>query len=201
MIGRLRGILLVKKPPSLLIDVHGVGYEVDAPMSTFYTLPEVGQETILLTHLAVREDAQQLYGFASEPERSLFRQLIKVSGVGAKMAITILSGASVDEFARAIRDSDTARLVRLPGIGKKTAERLVVEMRDKLSVHSSDATPLSFVHDGPSAQPTDAVSDAVSALVALGYKPQEASRWMGSINAEGLSSEELIRQALRLAAK
>ncbi|TPW10270.1 MAG: holliday junction DNA helicase RuvA, partial [Halothiobacillaceae bacterium] len=140
-------------------------------------------------------------GFASEPERSLFRQLIKVSGVGAKMAITILSGASVDEFARAIRDSDTARLVRLPGIGKKTAERLVVEMRDKLSVHSSDATPLSFVHDGPSAQPTDAVSDAVSALVALGYKPQEASRWMGSINAEGLSSEELIRQALRLAAK
>ena len=197
MIGRLRGVVLEKKPPSLLIDVNGVGYDVDAPMSTFYALPELGKEVVLHTHLVVREDAQLLYGFASEQERHLFRQLIKVSGVGAKMAISVLSGMSADEFARCIRDRDAGTLTRVPGIGKKTAERLVVEMHDRLKEADTPALPgapiLGEVKDGR--------ADATSALIALGYKPNEASRWIASVEGDNLTSEELIRQALRLAAK
>ena len=132
MIGRLKGILLSKQPPTLLLDVNGVGYEVDAPMSTFYQLPAVNQEIVLHTHLVVREDVQQLCGFISETERSMFRSLIKINGVGPKLAISILSAISADDFARCIQDSNTTTLVRLPGVGKKTAERLVIEMRDKL---------------------------------------------------------------------
>ena len=133
MIGRIKGVLLSKKPPVLLVDVHGVGYEIDAPMSTFYQLGETGSDVVLHTHLVVREDAHQLFGFATETERRLFRALIKVTGVGAKMALTILSGSSADEFARYVQDNDTASLTRLPGVGKKTAERLIVEMRDRLT--------------------------------------------------------------------
>ena len=198
MIGRLTGVILEKKPPALLIDVHGVGYEVDAPMSTFYLLPELGKETVLYTHLVVREDAQLLYGFASEQERHMFRQLIKVSGVGAKMAISVLSGMSPEEFARCIRDRDAASLTRVPGIGKKTAERLVVEMHDRLKDSESQLSDSSPAALAPA---SDGRADAISALKALGYKPQEASRWVGAIKGDDLGSEELIRQALKLAAK
>lgn len=202
MIGRLRGTLIDKQAPTLLLDVHGVGYEVEAPMSTFYQLPLTGTEVILHTHLAVREDAHTLFGFATEGERRLFRSLIKVSGVGAKMALTILSGISVDEFTRCVHEGDTATLTRMPGVGKKTAERLVVEMRDRLErdtqairLAGESATGLvSEVANSP-------VNDAVSALIALGYKPQEASRLVRGIDAEGLSSEEIIRRALQAAVK
>ena len=198
MIGRLKGTLLEKKPPALLIDVNGVGYEIDAPMSTFYVLPELGKQVVLYTHMVVREDAQLLYGFASQQERHLFRQLIKVTGVGAKMAISILSGMSSDEFSRCIRDRDTGNLTRVPGIGKKTAERLVVEMHDRLK----DAEiPVSTSAVPVVGSVTHGRSDAVSALIALGYKPNEASRWINAVKGEDLTSEELIRQALRLAVK
>ena len=194
MIGRLRGILLEKQPPQLLIDVQGVGYEVEAPMTTFYKLPEINQEVLLFTHLVVREDAQLLFGFFSEEERRLFRTLIKVNGVGAKMAVTILSGIEAQEFANCIHESDTARLVKLPGIGKKTAERLIVEMRDKL-----DNWEITITSTGATKTPSPSTleNDAVSALVSLGYKPQEASRLISNIEIEGLSSEEIIRQALK----
>ena len=142
MIGRLRGVLAEKQPPLLLLDIQGVGYEVSAPMSTFYQLPAAGETVTLLTHLVVREDAHLLFGFATENERAMFRSLIKVNGVGAKLALTLLSGISASDFARCIRDNDTATLVRLPGVGKKTAERLVVEMRDRLSDWEGDATSL-----------------------------------------------------------
>lgn len=198
MIGRLRGTLAEKRPPALLLDVNGVGYELEAPMSTFYTLPEVGREVTLHTHLVVREDAQQLYGFAREADRMLFRQLLKVSGVGAKIAIGILSGMSADTFARSIESQDTAALARLPGIGKKTAERLVVEMRDRLGAFAGGEAASSIRIP---VQTSDAVGDAMSALVALGYKPQEASRWIGSIDTQGLRSEDIIRKALQLAAR
>lgn len=198
MIGRLRGTLIEKRPPALLLDVNGVGYELEAPMSTFYTLPEVGREVMLHTHLVVREDAHQLYGFAREADRALFRQLLKVTGVGAKIAIGILSGMTAEAFVRCIEFQDTATLTRLPGIGKRTAERLLVELRDRLStVGSVDAVPGKTIQ----VQPGDAVGDAMSALVALGYKPQEASRWIGSIDTQGLRSEDIIRKALQLAAR
>jgi len=198
MIGRLRGTLIEKRPPALLLDVSGVGYELEAPMSTFYTLPEVGREVLLHTHLVVREDAHQLYGFAREADRALFRQLLKVTGVGAKIAIGILSGMTPEAFVRCIEIQDATTLTRLPGIGKRTAERLLVELRDRLSITASvEAVPGKTLH----AQPGDAVSDAMSALVALGYKPQEASRWIGSIDTQGLRSEDIIRKALQLAAR
>ena len=199
MIGFLRGRIASKQPPQLVIDVNGVGYEVDAPMSTFYELPEVGAEVFLHTHLVVREDAQLLYAFASEGERRLFRELIKVSGVGAKVAINILSGSSVDQFARAVNDGDAAALTRLPGIGKKTAERLLVEMRDRLKKE-----PITGSHAVGGALPQDAVSpadEAWDALVALGYKPQEASRMISKVDTEGLASEVIIRQALQSTVK
>lgn len=200
MIGRLRGTLAAKQPPLLLVDVAGVGYEVEAPMSTFYQLPATGTEVMLHTHLVVREDAHLLYGFASERERTLFRSLIRVNGVGAKLALTILSGVSADEFVRCVQESDTRALTRLPGVGKKTAERLAVEMRDRLDDWQGGSvapTAVSAPEDGAQ----DAVRDAVSALIALGYKPPEASRLVSAVQSEGLSSEELIRAALQQAVK
>ncbi len=199
MIGRLTGKIISKQPPQLLIDVNGVGYEVDAPMSTFYQLPEVGKNIALHTHLVVREDAQLLYGFATEEERSLFRNLIKINGVGAKLALTILSGMNAQEFVRCVHDNDAAALVSLPGIGKKTAERLIVELRDRLK---DDQTQVDSALPGASLITTPAsspVGDAVSALVALGYKPQEASKMVRTINAEGLDTEEIIRLSLQSA--
>lgn len=200
MIGFVRGKLISKTPPQLLLDVQGIGYEIEAPMSTFYNLPVIGETVKLHTHLVVREDAHILFGFASESDRSLFRNLIKVNGVGAKLALTILSGFSVEQFHRCINDSDTQALVGLPGIGKKTAERLIIEMRDRL--------PKIDLGDGSQAQ-TDQVGaalnnpkqEAVSALIALGYKPQDASLMVRNVGDQELSCEQIIRQALQGAAK
>lgn len=199
MIGRLKGLLLTKQPPTLLLDVNGVGYEVDAPMSTFYQLPDVNQEIVLHTHLVVREDVQQLCGFATESERSMFRSLIKINGVGPKLALSILSAISADDFARCIQNNDTVTLVRLPGVGKKTAERLVIEMRDKLkdwqAVSSEKGkVPIGMIEIEHNADP---VEEAVSALIALGYKPPQASRMVSQIDSHDLSSEEIIRDALK----
>ncbi|MGB0360232.1 MAG: Holliday junction branch migration protein RuvA [Endozoicomonas sp.] len=202
MIGRIHGILLEKKAPHLLIDVSGVGYEIEAPMSVFYRLPEIGDEVIIYTHFVVREDAQLLYGFSNDRERELFRTLIKVNGVGPKLGLTLLSGIEASDFIRCVHDSDSSTLVKLPGVGKKTAERLIVELKDKLSKWNT--TSIEF--DGLSGTPlgeaikhqdTEVEQEAVSALVALGYKAQEANKVVGRIKVEGLSSEELIRQALK----
>ena len=193
MIGFLRGVILRKQPPQLLLEVHGVGYELEAPMSTFYELPEVGTEITLFTHLVVREDAQILFGFGSESERRMFRGLLRVNGVGPKMALSILSGISADGFAACVRSNDVAALTKLPGIGKKTAERLVVEMRDRLRDIGAPDTLA-----GMTARPRD---EAQSALVALGYKPQEADRMLQAIKENDLSSEELIRRALQNAVR
>lgn len=195
MIGSLRGRLLQKSPPLLVIDVQGVGYEVEAPMSTFYLLPEIGQEIHLYTHLTVRDDAHLLFGFASERERQLFRTLIKVNGVGPKLALTILSGIETEDFARCIRDADAARLTRLPGIGKKTAERLIVEMRDRLkNLHVPETRVATRTRPETGAS---RIEDAISALIALGYKPQEASRHVHAVAADDMSSEDIIREALK----
>lgn len=200
MIGRLRGILLHKQAPQLLLDVHGVAYEVDAPMTTFYELPEVGQEVVLHTHLVVREDAQQLYGFIAECDRTLFRQLIKVNGIGAKIALAILSGIAADTFARCIAEGDMTTLTRVPGIGKKTAERLCIELRDRLSAWSP--TPISPINKGMGIASTqNPIDDAVSALIALGYKPAEASRMVRDVESKELPSEEIIRRALQASVK
>lgn len=199
MIGRLRGTLVEKQPPQLLLDVNGVGYEVEATMTTFYDLPAVGAEFTIYTHLVVRDDAHLLFGFASELERSLFRSLIRISGVGAKLALTILSGMSVEEFGRCVHDNDSATLTRLPGVGKKTAERLIIEMRDRIG--QQETAPLAS-GSGTMAPPgADPVQEAVSALTALGYKPQEASRMVRGIAPEGLNSEEIIRSALQAAVR
>jgi Holliday junction DNA helicase RuvA len=195
MIGLLRGRILYKQPPLLLLDVQGVGYEVDAPMTTFYSLPEVGEEVTLYTHLAVREDAHTLYGFNKPADRDLFRNLLKVNGVGARLALTILSGMEPVQFVQCVRQGDIDTLVRLPGIGKKTAERLVMELRDRLDKELAAAGVPSV--DPAVAIPLNPVEDAVSALVGLGYKPQEASRMVRAVNATELSSEEIIRQALQ----
>jgi len=199
MIGRLKGTLLTKQPPTLLLDVNGVGYEVDAPMTTFYQLPDVDQEIILYTHLVVREDIQQLCGFATEAERSMFRSLIKINGVGPKLALSILSAISANDFARCILDSDTATLVRLPGVGKKTAERLVIEMRDKLKDWQTDSSTSEKSTKGMIDIPhvADPVEEAVSALIALGYKAPQASRMVTQIDSRDLTSEEIIRDALK----
>jgi len=194
MIGRLRGLLVHKSPPALVMEVGGVGYEVEAPMSTFYELPPVGQTVTLYTHLVVREDAHLLYGFSRESQRRLFRALLKVNGVGPRVALAVLSGLSDQEFLRCVATEDIARLTRVPGIGRKTAERLVVELRDKLGREMKDGE-----RSGAAAPetPADPVSEAISALIALGYKPQEASRAVHGIASEGLACEEIIRQALR----
>lgn len=199
MIGRLHGTLIEKKPPQLLLDVGGVGYEISAPMTTFYELPETGNDIILHTHLAVREDAHVLYGFLREQDRMLFRSLIKVSGVGPKLALAILSGMSADQFAGCVQTGDSSSLTRLPGVGKKTAERLVVEMKDRLK--DWQGVTLATQTEGQPVMPANAaVKDAISALVSLGYKPQEASRMVSQVEDAALSSEEMIRLALRAAA-
>lgn len=197
MIGQLRGVILEKQPPQLLLEVNGVGYEVDAPMSTFYRLPDVGQMVLLHTHFVVREDAHHLYGFYSREERSLFRTLLKVNGVGPKLALTILSGIDTKEFVQAILNNDTANLVRLPGVGKKTAERLIVEMRDKFNGWQETLPNQIDNHDLKKPMTNQATQDAISALIALGYKPQEASRAISKIEEKNLNSEEMIRRALR----
>lgn len=201
MIGRLRGTLLWKQTPWLLIEVGGVGYELEAPLSTFQCLPENGAEVTLLTHLLVREDAHALYGFASSAERNLFRCLIRVTGVGARVALLILSGMSVERFGRCVRDSDSAALMRLPGIGKKTAERLIMELRDRITELDRQA-PRGPMSSGDVATTTqNAVEDAISALAALGYKLPEASRMVQSLDTQGMSSEVIIRQALQAAVR
>ena len=198
MIGHLRGRLAAKHPPQLVVDVGGVGYEVEAPMSTFYTLPAVGAEVSLHTHLVVREDAHVLFGFGTERERSLFRELIKVSGVGPRIALAILSGVTVDEFHRCVETQDHATLVRVPGIGRKIAERLVIEMRDRLKIL---AGPAFVVGSGGVASVTvNPQTEAFSALVSLGYKPAEVSRLLQKVDPTVTSTEELIRHALRAAA-
>jgi len=195
MIGRLRGILVYKQPPGLMIDVGGVGYELEAPMSTIYDLPEIGREVTLFTHHAVKEDSVALYGFLHEAERRLFRDLQKVTGIGAKIALAVLSGVSVDAFARLVQAGDIAALTRVPGIGKKTAERIVVELRDRIAGGSSSAARSS------GAVPADPVSEASVALAALGYKPVEVSRMVAQASEPGDSAEAIIRKALRSALK
>lgn len=198
MIGHLRGRLTAKHPPLLVVDVGGVGYEVEAPMSTFYGLPSIGADVQLLTHLVVREDAHVLFGFGSERERSLFRELIKVSGVGPRIALGILSGASVDEFHRCVEAQDVAALTRIPGIGRKTAERLIVEMKDRLKALGG-ATFAPGAAAGTA--PAGAQAEAFSALVALGYKPAEVTRLLQGVDPAVTTTEELIRHALKAAAR
>ena len=193
MIGRLAGTLIAKQPPLMLIDVGGVGYEVEAPLPVFYDLPETGQPVVLLTHLSVKEDSHTLYGFASEGERRLFRQLLKISGIGAKLALAILSGASGDELARYVMDRDTAALTRVPGIGKKTAERIIIELRDKLD----DLPAGGGAAGGAPTAPSSALAEATHALVALGYKPQEASRMARAVAQADMGVEDIIRHALQ----
>ena len=193
MIGRLRGILAYKSPPWLVIDVGGVGYELEAPMSTHYDLPDVGREVLLFTHYAQKEDSVALYGFLRESERRLFRDVQKVSGVGAKIALAVLSGASVDEFARMVQAGDIAALTRIPGIGKKTAERMVVELRDRA------ADLIGTGVGGISALPADPQSEATIALQQLGYKPAEATRMARDATAPGDEAATIIRKALQSA--
>ena len=192
MIGRLRGTLIAKQPPALVVDVNGVGYELEAPMSTFFDLPETGREVALFTHYAVKEDTAVLYGFLREAERTLFRALQKASGIGAKISLAVLSGVSTDEFARLIHQGDVAALTRIPGIGKKTAERMLVELRDRVS----DLGPAA-VSGG--AVPKDPVAEATVALQALGYKPAEVTRLVRDAAAPGDRAEEIIRKALKAA--
>ncbi|MFN3587007.1 MAG: Holliday junction branch migration protein RuvA [Moraxellaceae bacterium] len=191
MIARLYGQLIEKQPPVLVVDVGGVGYELEAPMSTFYKVT-LGTPVTLHVHHVVREDASLLFGFASREERDLFRTLIKVNGVGPKMALAILSGMEADAFARCIRQSDVATLTRIPGVGKKTAERLIIEMRDRVG----DA-PATGGHPEGSAAAASPVQEAITALVALGYKAAEAERAVGRLEQDDASTEDLIRQALR----
>ena len=199
MIGRISGILLERQAPDLLIDVQGVGYEVQVSLTTFFDLPAPGEAVVLHTHLVVREDAQQLYGFGEQREREMFRHLIKVSGVGPKLALAILSGMTAADFVRSVQDDDVSALVRLPGVGKKTAERLIVDMRDRLKDFAPGDAPASTTNAQP--ELTDAVQEAESALVSLGYKPQEASRMVNAVANEGQSSQELIRLALKSVVK
>lgn len=194
MISRLSGILLRKEPPALLVDVNGVGYELEAPMTTFYDLPAVGEKVTLFTHLVVREDAHLLYGFSCEAQRRLFRGLLKVNGVGPRVALAVLSGLADDEFVHCVLSEDVARLTQVPGIGRKTAERLIVEMRDKLPPLSAGSAPTPASTRAPAKDP---VSEAMSALIALGYKPNEASRAVRAVPSKDLSAEEIIRQALK----
>ncbi len=194
MIGRLTGKLAAKQPPWLLIDVGGVGYEVEAPMSTIFDLPETGRDVTLFVHYAAKEDTVALYAFLRESERLLFRALQKVSGIGAKTALAVLSGVSTDEFARLVQSGDIAALTRIPGIGKKTAERIVVELRDRV-----DGMALAVTAGGTISGPKDPQTEAISALQQLGYKPSEASRLVKDVAAAGDGAEALIRKALKAA--
>lgn len=198
MIGFLKGRLAAKQPPSLLIDVGGVGYELEAPMSTFYGLPAVGEAVAVFTHLVVREDAHILYAFGTDSERRLFRGLLKVSGVGPKLALGILSGASVEDFLRTVEAEDATMLCRIPGIGRKTAERVIIEMRDNVKKLS---TPTSGLPGVALSGASSAQNEAFTALTALGYKPAEVSRLLNSVDEPGLSTTDLIRRALKSAAK
>jgi Holliday junction DNA helicase RuvA len=195
MIGRLRGTLISKQPPWLLIDVGGVGYELEAPMSTIYDLPATGKEVILLTHHAVKEDSVSLYGFMHETERTLFRNLLKVSGIGAKIALAVLSGVSTSDFARLVHAGDVVALTKIPGIGKKTAERIVVELRDRVDGLAVNLPGM----PARAAVPLDAAGEATVALQQLGYKPVEVTRLVQKVAADGDSAEAIIRKALRAA--
>ena len=194
MIGRLRGTLIAKQPPWLLVEVGGVGYELEAPMSTIYDLPGLGKEVILLTHYAQKEDSVSLYGFLTEAERALFRNLLKVSGIGAKIALAVLSGVSTNDFARLVHAGDVVALTKIPGIGKKTAERIVVELRDRV-----DGIGVSLPGTAASGAPLDAASEATVALQQLGYKPAEVMRLVQKVAADGDDAETIIRKALRAA--
>lgn len=196
MIGRLRGQLVTKQPPYLLLDVNGIGYEIEAPMSTFYELPATGEQVMLHIHLMVREDAQVLYGFHAEQERRLFRTLLKISGVGGKMALAILSTMNASEFALCVQSDDVTAMTRIPGVGKKTAQRLIMEMKDKLDAGAAAELPPGTPAAAQPLQETP-VSEAVSALVSLGYKPAEASRMVRAVESAELGSEEIIRAALQ----
>ncbi len=196
MIGRLKGLLVYKAPPALMVDVGGVGYELSAPMSTFYDLPEVGREVTLFTHYAVKEDGVALYGFFTEAERRLFREVQKVTGVGAKIALAVLSGASVDDFARLVQTGDLTALCRIPGIGKKTAERMVVELRDRAADFATGGVAVLTGKAGP--VPADPVSEASVALTQLGYRPVEVQRMLKQAE-PGDSAEDIIRKALKSA--
>jgi len=198
MIGRLQGEIIEKQAPYLLLDVNGVGYELEAPMSTFYELPECGQLVMLHTHLMIRDDAHTLYAFKQVRDRSLFRNLLKVNGVGAKMALAILSGMDSNAFTQCIHHGDIDSLVRIPGVGKKTAERLILDMRDRLDKEVT----LQVASNGKNGNDVngyvqDPIADAVSALVSLGYKPNEASRMVGNVDTKSQNSEDIIRQALK----
>jgi Holliday junction DNA helicase RuvA len=196
VIGHLRGRLVRKSPPALIVDVNGVGYELEAPMSTFYRLPEVGTEVELHTHLVVREDAHLLYGFATEDERRLFRDLLRVTGIGPKIGLALLSGIDVDTFMRFIEAQDVDALTRIPGIGRKTAERLLIEMRDR--IRALGQLPYSSRQVDAAA---GSRAEAYAALVALGYRPVEATRLLKSVESEGVGTEDLIRRALQTAAR
>lgn len=197
MIGRLTGKLLLKTPPHLLVDVGGVGYELEAPMSTFYKLPATGEMVSLHTHLTIREDAHLLFGFASAAEKLLFRELIRLSGVGPKLALAVLSGVSVEEFWTLVRLGDAMRLTKLPGIGKKTAERMVLELREKAGAADGPASG----SGGAAPPPATPLAEARSALEALGYKPAEADKLLNAIKAEGMGTDQLIREALKRAVR
>jgi holliday junction DNA helicase RuvA len=198
MIGRLKGTLIHKQPPWLVVDVHGVGYELEAPMSTFYDLPEIGREVALFTHYAQKEDSVSLYGFLRDAERRLFRDVQKVSGIGAKIALAVLSGASVDEFARLVQTGDIAALTRIPGIGKKTAERMIVELRDRVTGVYGDGIVSGGAISGLGIG-ADAQSEATSALLQLGYKPADAARMARDATAPGDDAAAIIRKALQSA--
>jgi holliday junction DNA helicase RuvA len=197
VIGRLKGIVIEKQAPELLLDVNGVGYDVLAPMSTFYRLPGLGDPIVLHTHFVVREDAQQLYGFYDKQERALFRALIKVNGVGPKLALTILSGIEADDFVASVHRGDSDALVRLPGVGKKTAERLIIEMKDRLKDWQLGEGTNNPVSMPVAASANQLVADAESALVALGYKPTEAAKAIAKLPDEYDNSEDMIRAALK----
>ncbi|GLS25441.1 Holliday junction branch migration protein RuvA [Marinibactrum halimedae] len=202
MIGRLRGLLAEKLPPQVLIDVNGVFYEVQAPMTSFYRLPELGEAVTLFTHLSISENAHQLFGFSSESERQLFRALIKVNGVGPKMALAVLSGVEADDFVRFVSEGNTAALVKVPGVGKKTAERMIIEMQDRLKDWKTQSSPLWELEEAsqPQAKSTDDIeSEAQDALIALGYKATEAAKMIGRVakTKRFERCEDLIREALR----
>ena len=196
MIAWMHGVLREKRPPLLLVDTGGIGYEMEAPMTTFYDLPAIGEPVTLYLHHLVREDAQQLYGFARRAERDLFRQLLRVSGVGGKLGLAILSGMDAGGFARCVLEGDGASLSRLPGIGKKTAQRLIMEMRDKMD-DASHGVAAALTGAGSAPRRDDPVAEAVGALIALGLKPPEASRRVHAVGTDGLACEEIVRRALQ----
>lgn len=199
MIGRIRGMLVEKSPGQVLVESAGLGYEIDIPYTTFFHLPETGTELVLHTHFAVREDAQSLFGFASRLDRDLFRLLIKVNGVGPRLAVAILSGLDANQFIRCVENRDLAALVKLPGVGKKTAERLLIEMTDRIGQLEGQFTPTARTTPGAAAAAhvADAAEEAEAALITLGYRPQEAARAISKVAEDGMSSEQLIRLALR----